>query len=92
MKKVKDFIETINVSGITVSTWVRTIMLILSVAVYVLKLFDVTIPIVDENVISEVLVALIGVISFLQAYWKNNSITKAAQEADQIMQDKKAGV
>lgn len=92
MKKVKDFIKTINVSGITVSTWVRSIMLILSVTVYVLKLFDVTIPVVDENVISEVLVALIGVISFLQAYWKNNSITKAAQEADEIMKQKKAGV
>lgn len=92
IKKVTSFIKSINVSGISVGTWVRTIMLILSVSVYILKMFGVTVPFLDENVITEIVVGVIGVISFLQAYWKNNSITKAAQEADRVMEEKKAGV
>lgn len=89
MEKIKKFVKSINVSGISVGTWVRTIMLILSVVVFVLKIFDIVIPVIDENLITEIILGVVGVISFLQAYWKNNSITQSAQESDKIMQEKK---
>ena len=92
MKKLKQFIQSINLQGVTVGTIVRTVMLIISIVIFILKAFGVEIPVIEENTVTDVIIALFGLISFLQAYWKNNSITKAAQEADKIMQEKKGEV
>ena len=92
MKKLKQFIQSINLQGVTVGTIVRTVMLIISIVIFILNAFGVEIPVIEENTVTDVIIALFGLISFLQAYWKNNSITKAAQEADKIMQEKKGEV
>ena len=92
MKKLKQFIQSINLQGITVGTIVRTVMLIISIVIFILNAFGVEIPVIEENTVTDVIIALFGLISFLQAYWKNNSITKAAQEADKIMQEKKGEI
>ena len=92
MKKLKQFIQSINLQGVTVGTIVRTVMLIISIVIFILKAFGVEIPVIEENTVTDIIIALFGLVSFLQAYWKNNSITKAAQEADKIMQEKKGEV
>ena len=84
MKKLKQFIQSINLQGVTVGTIVRTVMLIISIVIFILKAFGVEIPVIEENTVTDVIIALFGLISFLQAYWKNNSITEAAQEAVNI--------
>lgn len=79
-------------TNITSGTIARTIILALAL---VNQLLSVTghavLPIEDAQV--ETLVSTIWtVVAALVAWWKNNSLTPAAQEADVIMKDLKAGV
>lgn len=86
MYKFKKFINSINLANIKLGTILRLIMVLISAVIYVLKVFNVaTIESVDENLIANIVVAVLGVISFLQAYWKNNSWTDSAQLADEYM-------
>ena len=87
---VKKTIQSIDLSKVNTGTVVRLIMMAISCAFYILKMCGVEIPMIDESTIATIVVTVFGVVSFLQAYWKNNSWTTAAQEADSIMQEKKA--
>ena len=89
LEKFKKFIQSINLSGVSTGAVVRGIMVLISIVAFILKLFEVQIPVIDESIVLDVVIALFGTISFLQAYWKNNSFTNAAQEADKVMQEKK---
>lgn len=78
-------------TNITSGTIARTIILALAL---VNQLLSVTghavLPIEDAQV--ETLVSTIWtVVAACVAWWKNNSLTTAAQEADVIMKDLKAG-
>lgn len=78
-------------TNITSGTIARTIILALAL---VNQLLSVTghavLPIEDAQV--ETLVSTIWtVVAACVAWWKNNSLTPAAQEADVIMKDLKAG-
>lgn len=88
--KVKKTIQDIDLSKVNAGTVIRLVMMIISCALYILKMCGVDIPVIDENTVATIVVTVFGVISFLQAYWKNNSWTKSAQEADALMQEKKA--
>lgn len=88
--KLRKTIQSIDLSKVNAGTVVRLIMMVISCTFYILKMCGVEIPMVDENTVATIVVTVFGVVSFLQAYWKNNSWTTAAQEADLIMQEKKA--
>lgn len=89
-QKTKKTIQDIDLSQVNAGTVVRLIMVLISCILYVVKVCGIEIPLIDESVVSSIVIVVFGLISFLQAYWKNNSWTKAAQEADAIMQEKKS--
>ena len=89
MTKVKNFINGLDVKNTNISTIVRLIALVVAGVYWVLKGFGVTPPAIDQNVIVNVVMFVFGAIAAIQSYWKNNSWTTAAQEADNIMKDKK---
>ena len=89
MSKLKQTLSQINLSGISTGTVVRTVMLLISIVAFVFKSFGVNIPIVNENDLTNTIIVLFGLVAFLQAYWKNNSITKAAQEMDIELKERK---
>lgn len=89
MTKVKNFINGLDVKNTNISTIVRLIALVVAGVYWVLKGFGVTPPAIDQNVIVNVVMLVFGAIAAIQSYWKNNSWTTAAQEADNIMKDKK---
>lgn len=80
--KFKTIIKTINLKNVKVSTWVRLVMLVIALVSYLLKEFGLVPPEITENQVYNVVIVIFTVVSFLQAYWKNNSFTEAAQEAD----------
>ena len=80
--KFKAFIKTINLKNVKIATWVRLAMMGVALINLLAKEFGVIPPEITENQIYSVIITLFTVISFLQAYWKNNSFTEAAQEAD----------
>lgn len=89
MTKVKNFINGLDVKNTNISTIVRLIALVVAGVYWVLKGFGVTPPAIDQNVIVNGVMLVFGAIAAIQSYWKNNSWTTAAQEADNIMKDKK---
>ena len=80
--KIKTVITTINLKKVKISTWVRLLMMIIALVSYLAKEFGLIPPEVTENDVYNIVIAIFTVVSFLQAYWKNNSFTEAAQEAD----------
>lgn len=82
----------INLKNVTAGTIARTLILILALINQLLSASGhAVLPIEDAQV--ETLVSTIWtVVAAVAAWWKNNSVTAAAQEADVIMKDLKAGV
>ena len=68
------------------STIARTVVLVLALVNQVLVMFGVNpLPFSDEG-IYEAVTALLTVGASIWAWWKNNSFTKAAQEADKYLE------
>lgn len=89
MNKIKDIIR--NIHNVTLGTWVRLILLFLSMSNMTLQAFGVNpIPISDDSIVTVLTVAF-AVISGLVAYWKNNSFTEAAQSADEVLKNFRSG-
>ena len=77
--------KKINLSEVSVSTWIRTALMILSFVNLGLQLAGKSIlPISDEQVSEIVSFVFAAVTSFI-AWWKNNSFTCCAQEADKAL-------
>lgn len=80
---------SIKVESVSVATIVRLIMMIAAIVIWILKMFDIMSPAIDESIVANIVIVLFGLVTFLQSYWKNNSWTEAAQVADEIMKYKK---
>lgn len=89
MIKIKNFIMSIKLETVSVATIVRLIMMITAIVIWILKMFGVMSPAIDESIVANIVIVLFGLVTFLQSYWKNNSWTEAAQIADEVMQSKK---
>lgn len=74
-----------NLAGVTKSTWIRTIILIIALVNQVLSVMGLDmLPIQDEQV--ETLVTVIfTVMAAIASWWKNNSFTLKAQTADEVL-------
>ena len=69
------------------STIARTVVLVLALVNQVLVMFGINpLPFSDEG-IYEAVTALLTVGASIWAWWKNNSFTKAAQEADKYLEE-----
>lgn len=75
----------------TTGTIVRTIVLFIAIINQVLSIFGKSILPIQEEQVNLLVTTGWTVISALLAWWKNNSFTKAAIEADKLMENMKAG-
>lgn len=80
MKKFFEKLKTISAG-----TWIRTAVLLLALVNQVLAMFGWSpIPISDEQ-LTEFLSTMFTIFAAGVAWWKNNSFTAAAIEADKTM-------
>ena len=85
MAKIKDIIG--NISNIKVGTWVRGILLIISLVNMALSTAGKAPIPADYNEIYTVVSVIFSVLVGVSAYWKNNSFTSAAVEADKYLHE-----
>lgn len=77
--------------NISKGTIIRTTMLVLVVLNYILKTTGHDVINVSENEIGEFIEMVISVATIIVCYWKNNSLSKYAIEADKLLQQLKDG-
>lgn len=76
---------------ITAGTVARTIVLLLALANQVLTMCGIPVlPIADETVNTAVSTVW-TIVAAVVAWWKNNSFTQAAIEADEVLERKRKG-
>ena len=90
MTKIKDIFT--NLSGVKTSTWIRLIMLVLSLVNLILGAFGIAPITFDENELYAVVSVIFAVITGIVAFWKNNSFTSAAQAADEYLHNQKLAI
>ena len=90
MTKIKDVFT--NLSGVKNSTWIRLIMLVLSLVNLILGAFGIAPITFDENELYAVVSVIFAVITGIVTFWKNNSFTSAAQAADEYLHNQKLAV
>lgn len=91
MNKVKNFLEQINVKDIKASTYVSAVVLIFTMANYVLNIMGKPVININENEIAAWVTAIVGVVGIIYSWYKNQSITHPAQVADDVMKILKDG-
>lgn len=83
MNKLKDIAE--NITKVSIGTWIRLAMVMLALVNVTLRMAGVqTLPFTPEDV-ADLISGLFVIATALTAYWKNNSFTAAAIEADEYM-------
>lgn len=91
MNKLKNFLEQINVKDIKASTYVSAVVLIFTMVNYVLNIMGKPVININENEIAAWVTSIVGVAGIIYSWYKNQSITKPAQVADDVMQILKDG-
>ena len=77
--------KKINLKGVTVQTWARTIVLLLALASQLCVILGKRTEAIDVDQWQEYVAYGLTVIGSIWAWWKNNSFTQKAQEADNIL-------
>lgn len=77
--------KKINLKGVSKQTWVRTIVLILALVNQALVMFGVTDNEVEFEAWTRYATYIFTVISAIWSWWKNNSFSRKAQEADNLL-------
>lgn len=77
--------KKIDFSGVTPETWARTIILLIALINQVLAILGKGKIDIAENDIYQICTLIATVISTIWAWWKNNSFSVSAQQADAIM-------
>lgn len=73
----------------TKETIIRTFILLLALINQVLHIFGISPIPVENEMISQLITAVFTVLASIWAWWKNNSFTKEAQEADKFLKELK---
>ena len=74
---------------ISAGTVARTIVLLLGLVNQVLSMLGIPVLPIEDEAINTVVSTLWTVIAAVAAWWKNNSFTTAALEADQVLAEKR---
>lgn len=77
--------KKINLKGVTVQTWARTIVLLLALISQLCVILGKKTEAIDVDQWQEYVTYGLTVIGSIWAWWKNNSFTQKAQEADNIL-------
>lgn len=68
-------------------TIIRTVIFIIALVNVILQMFDIkTLPI-DNELVNEAVSVVFLLVGSLSAWWKNNSFTKSAIEADEYLKN-----
>lgn len=85
MAKIRDILA--NISNVKVGTWVRGILLIISFVNMALSAAGKAPIPTDYNELYTIVSVIFSVLVGVSAYWKNNSFTSAAVEADKYLHE-----
>lgn len=77
--------KKINLKGVTVQTWARTLVLILALISQLAVILGKRTEAIDIDRWQEYVTYALTVIGSIWAWWKNNSFTKDAQTADKVL-------
>lgn len=77
--------KKINLKGVTVQTWVRTIVLALALVSQILVMIGKSDKVIDEEQTARILTTIFTAVASVWSWWKNNSFTKDAQTGDKVM-------
>ena len=77
--------KKLNFKGVTSQTWVRTIVLIIALIGQFLVILGRKTEAINIDQWTEYVTYAVTAISSVWAWWKNNSFTRKAQEADNIL-------
>lgn len=83
MTKIKDIIS--NLAGVSVGTWVRLILMVISLVNMALAVAGKAPISADYTELYTAVSVIFSVIVGIMNYWKNNSFTAAAQAADEYL-------
>ena len=74
-----------NFKGVSVQTWARTLVLILALVSQLFVILGKRSEAIDVDQWQEYVTYALTVISSIWAWWKNNSFTDKAQNADKLL-------
>ena len=77
--------KKINLKGVTAQTWARTIVLLLALISQLAVILGKRSEAIDIDQWQEYATYILTVIGSVWSWWKNNSFTKNAQTADNIL-------
>lgn len=75
--------------NVTAGTIARTACLVLALVNQVLMVLGYKVIDVSDDTVNTLITTAFTVVTALIAWWKNNSFTQAAIEADEVMRDRK---
>ena len=76
--------KKLNLKGVSIQTWTRTIVLFLALVSNVLVIFGKRNTEIDMDKTAEILTTIFTVVASVWSWWKNNSFTANAQKADKV--------
>ncbi len=79
--------KKLNLRGVSAQTWVRTVVLIIALINQALVVFGITKTEVEIETWTQYVSYAFTVITAVWSWWKNNSFTLKAQEADNILHE-----
>ena len=77
--------KKINLKGVTAQTWARTIVLLLALISQLAVILGKRSEAIDVDQWQEYATYILTVIGSVWSWWKNNSFTKNAQTADDVL-------
>ena len=81
--------KKLNLKNVTMSTWVRTIVLLIALVNQLFVIFGKTSKTIDIDQWYEYVSYALTVITSITGWWKNNSFTQAAIGADEVLKKNK---
>lgn len=77
--------KKINLKGVSAQTWARTIVLVIALVNQILVIVGKQTGTIDIEQWQEYVTYALTVIGSVWAWWKNNSFTDKAQQADKLL-------
>lgn len=77
--------KKINIKGVSVQTWARTIVLLLALISQLCVILGKRSEAIDVDQWQEYATYILTVIGSVWSWWNNNSFTEKAQKADRIL-------
>lgn len=77
--------KKINLKGVSAQTWARTLVLIIALVNQILVIVGKRTGTLDIEQWQEYVTYALTVIGSVWAWWKNNSFTDKAQQADRLL-------